>query len=82
MLKKSLKALRPGWEKLIDKLIDDEIPNPWGEGEISHGSTDVADVSWKAPTVEFNTATWVLGTPAHSWQAVAQNVLLELDMHR
>ena len=69
------KSKRPGWEKLIDKLIDDEIPNPWGEGEISHGSTDVADVSWKAPTVEFNTATWVLGTPAHSWQAVAQNAV-------
>jgi aminobenzoyl-glutamate utilization protein B len=33
----------------------------------------VADVSWRAPTVEFGTATWVLGTPAHSWQAVAQS---------
>jgi len=64
---------RPGWEKLVDKLIDDEVPNPWGEGEVSHGSTDVADVSWQAPSVEFGTATWVLGTPAHSWQAVAQS---------
>ena len=63
---------RPGWEKLIDKLMDDEIPDPWGEGEVSHGSTDVADVSWQAPTVEFSTATWVLGTPGHSWQNVAQ----------
>jgi len=67
------RSKRPGWEKLIDKLIDDEIPDPWGEGEVSHGSTDVADVSWQAPTVEFNTAAWVLGTPAHSWQAVAQS---------
>lgn len=67
------KSKRPGWEKLIDKLIDDEIPDPWGEGEVSHGSTDVADVSWQSPTVEFSTATWVLGTPAHSWQAVAQS---------
>lgn len=67
------KSKRPGWEKLVDKLIDDEIPDPWGEGEVSHGSTDVADVSWQSPTVEFNTATWVLGTPAHSWQAVAQS---------
>jgi len=63
---------RPGWEKLIDKLMDDEIPDPWGEGEVSHGSTDVSDVSWQAPTVEFGTATWVLGTPGHSWQNVAQ----------
>ena len=67
------KSKRPHWERLVDKLIDDEIPDPWGEGEVSHGSTDVADVSWQAPTVEFGTATWVLGTPAHSWQAVAQN---------
>jgi len=64
---------RPGWENLIDKLIDDEIPDPWGEGDVSHGSTDVADVSWQTPTVEFSTATWILGTPGHSWQAVAQS---------
>lgn len=67
------KSKRPHWERLVDKLIDNEFPDPWGEGEVSHGSTDVADVSWQAPTVEFSTATWVLGTPAHSWQAVAQN---------
>ena len=35
------------------------------------GSTDVADVSWVTPTVGLNAATWVPGTPAHSWQAVA-----------
>ncbi len=34
-------------------------------------STDVADVSWVVPTVGLGTATWVPGTPAHSWQAVA-----------
>jgi len=67
------KSKRPEWEKLVDKLIDDEAPDPWGEGEVSHGSTDVADVSWQAPTVEFSTAAWILGTPAHSWQAVAQS---------
>jgi aminobenzoyl-glutamate utilization protein B len=35
------------------------------------GSTDVGDVSFTVPTVGFGTATWVPGTPAHSWQAVA-----------
>ncbi len=35
------------------------------------GSTDVGDISWAVPTVGFTTATWVPGTPAHSWQAVA-----------
>jgi len=67
------KSKRPGWERLVDKLIDDEIPDPWGEGEVSHGSTDVADVSWQVPAVEFGTATWILGTPGHSWEAVAQS---------
>lgn len=37
----------------------------------SGGSTDVGDISWVVPTVGLNTATWVPGTPAHSWQAVA-----------
>ncbi len=35
------------------------------------GSTDVGDVSWAVPTVGLRTATWIPGTPAHSWQAVA-----------
>lgn len=37
----------------------------------SMGSTDVGDVSWLVPTAGFSTATWVPGTSAHSWQAVA-----------
>ncbi|MCE2454245.1 MAG: amidohydrolase [Gemmatimonadetes bacterium] len=39
--------------------------------EGSGGSTDVADVSWMVPTAGMNAATWVPGTSAHSWQAVA-----------
>ena len=35
------------------------------------GSTDVGDVSYVVPTVGVETATWVPGTGAHSWQAVA-----------
>lgn len=35
------------------------------------GSTDVGDVSYVVPTVGLRAATWVPGTPAHSWQAVA-----------
>ncbi len=34
-------------------------------------STDVGDVSWNVPTVGMTSATWVPGTPAHSWQAAA-----------
>ncbi len=35
------------------------------------GSTDVGDVSWVVPTAGLYAATWVPGTSAHSWQAVA-----------
>lgn len=35
------------------------------------GSTDVGDVSYTVPTVGIETATWVPGTGAHSWQAVS-----------
>ena len=34
-------------------------------------SSDVGDVSWNVPTVGLGAATWIPGTPAHSWQAVA-----------
>lgn len=35
------------------------------------GSTDVGDVSYTVPTAGLRAATWVPGTPGHSWQAVA-----------
>ena len=65
------KSKRPGWEKLLDVNIDESIPDPWGEGEVMPGSTDVAEVSWQVPTTEFSTATCILGTPGHSWQFTA-----------
>ena len=36
-----------------------------------YGSTDVGDVSWLVPTAGLRISTWVPGTSAHSWQAVA-----------
>ncbi len=41
------------------------------EESITMASSDVGDVSWVVPTVGFRTATWVPGTAAHTWQAVA-----------
>lgn len=35
-------------------------------------STDVGDVSWVCPTVQFKGMTEAAGTPAHSWQYTAQ----------
>ena len=58
-------------EKPLDmKYIHNVAPydvNPEGIG----GSTDVGDVSYTVPTAGIRGATWVPGTPAHSWQAVA-----------
>ena len=47
------------------KPLRETLENPGG------GSTDVGDVSWTVPPAGLNTATWVPGTSAHSWQAVA-----------
>ena len=52
----------------IAALVEPFDPHPLGAGG---ASTDVGDVSWNVPTVGFTAATWVPGTPAHSWQAVA-----------
>jgi aminobenzoyl-glutamate utilization protein B len=41
------------------------------EPGVGSASTDLGDVSWRIPTVQLTAATWVPGTPAHSWQAVA-----------
>ena len=47
----------------IGKFIVTEYAGPY--------STDVGDVSWLVPTAGMSAATWVPGTSAHSWQAVA-----------
>ena len=52
------------------KIGSQEIVKPY-ETTHSYGSTDVGDVSWVVPTAGLRTATWVPGTAAHSWQAVA-----------
>ena len=44
---------------------------PYDTPQKPGGSTDVGDVSFTVPTAGLRAATWVPGTPAHSWQAVA-----------
>jgi len=65
------KSKIPNPEKYLDVDVVTDILDPWNEGEVSGGSTDVADVSWQTPTMEFGTAAFVLGAPGHSWQTVA-----------
>ena len=40
-------------------------------GGIQSSSTDVGDISWQLPTSSLTTATFVPGTPGHSWQSTA-----------
>ena len=48
------------------------VVNPLKSEESSGGgSTDVGDVSYAVPTIGMRAATWIPGTAAHSWQAVA-----------
>jgi len=58
--------------ELVDVHLNPRIYDPWGEERKGGtGSTDVAEVSWITPTVEFNTAAFVVGVPGHSWQHTA-----------
>lgn len=52
----------------VDKAA---VVQPYKTLDPSFGSTDVGDVSFAVPTAGMGSATWVPGTPAHSWQAVA-----------
>ena len=53
------------------RLEETNVIHEFGEDGDMMGSTDVGDVSWVVPTTGLSTATWVPGTAAHSWQAVA-----------
>ncbi len=66
-------------EKLRTTLVGDNLPPISSAHEIQkyrvngqkYSSTDSGDVSWVTPLATLNTATWVPGTAAHSWQATA-----------
>jgi aminobenzoyl-glutamate utilization protein B len=57
-------------ERVLPLGSQEAIQPMAGEG-LGGGSTDVADVSWVLPTGQFTTATFVPGTPGHSWQSTA-----------
>jgi aminobenzoyl-glutamate utilization protein B len=61
----------PNWERYVDVELPTDILDAWNEGEISHGSTDVSDVSWQCPTMEFGTTCDILGGPGHDWRFTA-----------
>jgi aminobenzoyl-glutamate utilization protein B len=67
------KSNRPEWQKLRNIHFDERVLDDYREDRVGAGSTDVSDVSWVVPTIEFSTTCCMLGTPGHSWQYVAQN---------
>ena len=86
MMDEKLRQLAPieytaeelAWAASIRESFGDEAPPLAQSSEVEdyavltgYGSTDVGDVSRAVPTVSVRTATWVPGTAAHSWQAVA-----------
>lgn len=65
-------------ETIRETLANADLPiasaaevQPFQQTGITMASSDVGDVSWVVPTVGLRTATWVPGTAAHTWQAVA-----------
>jgi aminobenzoyl-glutamate utilization protein B len=63
-------AIRPTLTGMVPPAGTEAKILPFEVG-VSSGSTDVGDVTWVVPTIELSAATWVPGTPAHSWQATA-----------
>jgi aminobenzoyl-glutamate utilization protein B len=69
------KSHLPDAEELLDKHINTNI---YGDLNLQFypdkgtgGSTDIGDVSWNTPTVQFYTAGCILGDGGHSWQTTA-----------
>ncbi len=67
-----IKSRLPNALDLMDVYLDTNIYDPYGE-EIKGGggSSDVADVAWNMPTIQFRTVYTVVAAPGHSWQNVA-----------
>ena len=63
-------AIRETLEGALPPLGREQAVEPF-ELRMSGGSTDVGDVSVVVPAAGVDIATWVPGTSAHSWQAVA-----------
>ncbi len=66
-VKAQISKLTDGGKLPLNNFVMPYVPS----SQMSPGSTDVGDVSWLAPTAQFTAATWVSGSPGHSWQNVA-----------
>jgi aminobenzoyl-glutamate utilization protein B len=64
------KSLPPGGAGDLDSTASIQ-PLRRPDPNAAAASTDVGDVSWNVPTIGFETATFVPGVVAHTWQAAA-----------
>jgi aminobenzoyl-glutamate utilization protein B len=68
-----MKSHLPDAMGLIDVNLNTGIYDPVGAGSKGGGSSDVADVAWNTPTVQFRTVYTIVGAAGHSWQNTASN---------
>jgi len=64
------KSLPPGEAVALDSTAAIR-PLHGPDPNAASASTDVGDISWNVPTIGFETATFVPGVVAHTWQATA-----------
>ena len=61
-------------EEILEKPLDSVIhPYDKNDRSVSGGSTDVGDVTYAAPTLNFRVATACIGNVGHTWQMTAQS---------
>ena len=68
-----MKSHLPDAKELYGVNLNTTIYDPVGAGTKGGGSSDVADVAWNVPTVQFRTVYTIVHAAGHSWQNTASN---------
>lgn len=68
-----MKSMLPDAMELMDVNLNTKIYDPVGASSKGGGSSDVADVAWNIPTVQFRTVYTIVSAAGHSWQNTASN---------
>lgn len=58
-------------DRIGDAALYGQPEEPFDRSDHSPGTADLGEVCRIAPTVQFRGAAWPVGTPPHTWQAVA-----------
>ena len=68
-----MKSHLPDARELSGVNLNTRIYDPVGAGSKGGGSSDVAEVAWNVPTVQFRTVYTIVSAAGHSWQNTASN---------